>query len=39
MLGKNTNEKEKKLSAFLPQNILPDLEEIPFSHQEKVINH
>ena len=35
MLGKNTNEKEKKLS----QNLLPDLEEIPFSHQEKVINH
>ena len=37
MLGKNANEKEKKLSSFLPRNLISDLEEIPFSHQEKVI--
>ena len=37
MLGKNANEKEKKLSSFLPKYLLSDLEEIPFSHQEKVI--
>ena len=38
MLGKNSNEKEKKLSVFLPKNLLSDLEEIPFSLKEKVIN-
>jgi hypothetical protein len=37
MLGKNSNEKEKKLSIFLPKNLLSDLEEIPFSPKEKVI--
>ena len=37
MLEKNSKEKEKKLSAFLPKNLLPDLEEIPYSFQEKVI--
>jgi len=37
MLGKNSKEKEKKLSAFLPKNLLSDLEEIPYSFQEKVI--
>ena len=37
MLEKNSNEKEKKLSAFLPKNLLSDLEDIPYSSQEKVI--
>ena len=39
MFGKHSNEKEKekKLSVFLPKNLLSDLEEIPFSPQEKVI--
>ena len=38
MMNKTTKEKEKKLSTLLPKNLLVDLEEIPFSNQEKVIN-
>ena len=41
MLDKKKKEKdkdkEKKLSVLLPKNLLSDLEEIPFSHREKVI--
>jgi hypothetical protein len=36
MFGKKAKEKEKKLSAFLPMNLLSDIEEIPYFHQEKV---
>jgi hypothetical protein len=36
MLEKNSKEKAKTLSAFLPQNLLSDLEDIPYSLQEKV---
>ena len=34
---KKYKDKEKKLSVFLPKNLLSDLDEIPFAHQEKVI--
>jgi len=36
MLEKNSKEKAKTLSAFLPKNLLSDLEDIPYSLQEKV---
>lgn len=36
MLEKNSKEKITKLSAFLPKNLLSDLEDIPYSLQEKV---
>ena len=36
MFGKNANEKEKKLSALLPKNLLSDIEEIPYFHLENV---
>ena len=38
MINKINKEKEKKLSTLLPKNLLIDLDEIPFSSQEKVIN-
>jgi hypothetical protein len=34
---KKDKDKEKKLSVFLPKNLLSDLEEIPFAYKEKVI--
>ena len=36
MLEKNSKDKVTKLSAFLPKNLLSDLEDIPYSLQEKV---
>ena len=36
MLEKNSKGKVKTLSAFLPKNLLSDLEDIPYSLQEKV---
>ena len=36
MLEKNSKGKAKTLSAFLPKNLLSDLEDIPYSLQEKV---
>jgi hypothetical protein len=37
MHDKNIKEKDHKLSIFLPQNLLSELEEIPFANQEKVM--
>ena len=39
MLDKRLKEKEseKNLSVFLPKNLLSDLDEIPFVHEENVI--
>ena len=37
MSEKNSNKKEKRLSSFLPKNLLSELEEIPYTEQEKVI--
>ena len=36
MFGKKANEKENKLSALLPKNLLSEIEEIPYFHLESV---
>ena len=35
MSEKNSNKKEKRLSSFLPKNLLSELEEIPYNLTRK----